>query len=187
MAPVRAEDVHRSAGASPNGSGRLLGRRPRREFEKRWAQWLGARNAVCCSSGTAALHVSLLALGVAGGEVIVPSHTFASTVLAILHAGADPVFCDVCDDGTLDPRGIKPLITPGTRAIIAVHLYGTVCAMDRIGEIARQAGLSVVEDCAQCVGGEAERQESGNAGSCRLFQLLPGEARVRGGRRDGGL
>ena len=146
-----------------------------RELEKRWAQWLGARNAVCCSSGTAALHVSLLALGVAGGEVIVPSHTFASTVLAILHARADPVFCDVCDDGTLDPRGIKPLITPGTRAIIAVHLYGTVCAMDRIGEIARQAGLSVVEDCAQCVGGELNGRKAGTLGHAGCFSFSQGK------------
>jgi dTDP-4-amino-4,6-dideoxygalactose transaminase len=146
-----------------------------RELERRWAQWVGTSHAVCCSSGTAALHVSLLALGVTGGEVIVPSHTFASTVLAIVHAGAEPVFCDVCDDGTLDLREIEPLMTPRTRAIVAVHLYGTVCAMDRIGEMARRRNVPVVEDCAQCVGGELNGRKAGTLSHAGCFSFSQGK------------
>jgi dTDP-4-amino-4,6-dideoxygalactose transaminase len=146
-----------------------------RQLEARWARWAGAPHAVCCSSGTAALHVSLLALGAAGGEVILPSHTFASTALAVLHAGADPVFCDVSEDGTLDPRGIEPLVTPRTRAVVAVHLHGVVCAMDRIMEIALARGLRVVEDCAQCVGGELKGRKAGTLGHAGCFSFSQGK------------
>jgi dTDP-4-amino-4,6-dideoxygalactose transaminase len=119
--------------------------------------------------------VSLLALGVAGGEVIVPSHTFASTALAVVHAGATPVFGDVGEDGTLNPRGIEPLITSRTRAVVIVHLYGTVCAVDRIGEIARRSGLCVVEDCAQCVGGELKGKKVGTLGDVGCFSFSQGK------------
>jgi len=146
-----------------------------RELETRWAKWAGSAHAVCCASGTAALHVSLLALGVTDGEVIVPSHTFASTVLAVVHAGAEPVFCDTTEDGTLDARGVEQLITPRTKAILAVHLYGTVCAMDRIGEIARRRNLSVVEDCAQCVGGELKGKKAGTLGDAGCFSFSQGK------------
>jgi dTDP-4-amino-4,6-dideoxygalactose transaminase len=146
-----------------------------RQFELRWAQWVGTAHAVCCSSGTAALHVALLALDAAGGEVILPSHTFASTALAVVHAGAEPVFADVCDDGTLDPRGIEPLITSRTRAIVAVHLHGVVCAVDRIREVARPRGLRVVEDCAQCVGGELKGKKAGALGDAGCFSFSQGK------------
>ena len=81
--------------------------------------------------------------------MIVPSHTFASTALAVVHSGACPVFCDCTEDGTIDPRAVEHLVSPRTRAVMVVHLYGTVCAMDRIGEIADHHGLLVVEDCAR--------------------------------------
>jgi dTDP-4-amino-4,6-dideoxygalactose transaminase len=143
-----------------------------REFEKQWAAWTGAAHAVSCSSGTAALHLALAALGIGpGAEVIVPSHTFISTSLAVLQTGATPVFCDVTEDQTLDPRGIERLAGPHTKAVIVVHLFGIVCAMDRILEAARRAGLAVVEDCAQCIGGEHRSRKAGTLGDAGCFSF----------------
>ena len=157
-----------------------------RQFEARWAQWVGARHAVCCASGTAALHVSLAALGMASGdEVIVPSFTFASTALAIVHAGGQPIFCDTTEDGTMDPRRIEALITARTRAIVAVHLYGSVCAMDRIMDIAQSRDLRVVEDCAQCVGGEVKGKKAGTFGDVGCFSFSQGKHVCTGG--EGGM
>jgi dTDP-4-amino-4,6-dideoxygalactose transaminase len=157
-----------------------------REFEEKWALWVGARHAVSCSSGTAALHIALAGLGIGpGDEVIVPSHTFIATSLSIVHAGAIPVFCDVSDDQTLDPRTIETLISARTRAIVAVHLYGIVCAMDRILEIARGRGLAVLEDCAQCVGGENKGRKAGTLGDAGCFSFSQGKHISSGG--EGGM
>jgi dTDP-4-amino-4,6-dideoxygalactose transaminase len=157
-----------------------------RELESRFAAWIGAPHAVSCSSGTAALHMALLGLGVcAGREVIVPSHTFASTSLAIVHAGGQPVFCDVADDHTLDPRCIEGLVTPRTRAVVVVHLYGVVCAMDRILDAAHRHGLAVVEDCAQCVGGEHRGSKAGTLGDAGCFSFSQGKHLSTGG--EGGM
>ena len=147
-----------------------------KEFEERWAAWAGVPHAVACSSGTAALHLALLALGVKpGDEVLVPSHTFISTSLAVLHAGAVPVFCDVTDDQTLDPRCIEEHVTERSRAVIAVHLYGIVADMDRIVAAARRNGLAVVEDCAQCVGGELHGRKAGTLGDAGCFSFSQGK------------
>lgn len=157
-----------------------------REFETRWASWMGARHAVSCSSGTAALHMALVGLGIApGDEVIVPSHTFISTALAVVHAGAAPVFCDVTDDQTIDPRAIEPLVTPRTRAVIVVHLFGVVCAMDRILDAARRHGLPVIEDCAQCAGGEFHGRRPGTLGDAGAFSFSQGKHVSTGG--EGGM
>jgi dTDP-4-amino-4,6-dideoxygalactose transaminase len=146
------------------------------EFEEHWAAWAGASHAVACSSGTAALHMALLALGVQpGDEVLVPSHTFLSTSLAVLHAGARPVFCDVTDDQTLDPGCLEEHVTAKTRAVIVVHLYGIVCDMDRIVSAARRRGLLVIEDCAQCAGGELNGKKAGTLGDAGCFSFSQGK------------
>lgn len=156
------------------------------EFEERWAAWAGTPHAVACSSGTAALHMALVALGIQpGDEVLVPSHTFISTSLAVLHAGAVPVFCDVSDDQTMDPHGIELHVTERTRALIAVHLYGVVCDMDRIMPAARRRGLSVVEDCAQCAGGEHHGRKAGSLGDAGCFSFSQGKHVSTGG--EGGM
>jgi dTDP-4-amino-4,6-dideoxygalactose transaminase len=156
------------------------------EFETRWAEWAGAPFAVSCSSCTAALHMALLALGIGpGDEVIVPSHTFLSTSLAVLHAGAVPVFCDVASDQTIDPRAIETLVTPRARALIAVHLYGIVCDMDRVVQAARRCGLSVVEDCAQCAGGELHGRKAGTLADVGCFSFSQGKHVSAGG--EGGM
>ncbi|HET6450388.1 MAG TPA: DegT/DnrJ/EryC1/StrS family aminotransferase [Spirochaetia bacterium] len=146
------------------------------EFEDRWAQWAGAAHAVACSSGTAALHLALVALGIGpGDEVLVPSHTFISTSLAVVHAGALPVFCDVSDDQTLDPRSLEERVTARARAVIVVHLYGIVADMDRIRRVAASHGLAVIEDCAQCAGGELNGRKAGTLGDAGCFSFSQGK------------
>jgi dTDP-4-amino-4,6-dideoxygalactose transaminase len=141
-------------------------------FEAGFAAWVGAPHAVAVASGTAALHAALAALGVGpGDEVIVPSHTFVATPLAILHAGARPVFCDVTDDQTIDPRALDELATPRTRAVIVVHLYGVVCDMGRILERTRARSIAVVEDCAQALGGEWQGRRAGTLGDAGCFSF----------------
>jgi dTDP-4-amino-4,6-dideoxygalactose transaminase len=156
------------------------------EFEERWASWVGAPHAVACSSGTAALHMALVALGIQPeDEVLVPSHTFISTSLAVLHAGAVPVFCDVSDEQTLDPHDIELRVTKRTRAIIAVHLYGAVCDMEKILPMARQRGILVLEDCAQCTGGEHHGRKVGALGDAGCFSFSQGKHVCTGG--EGGM
>ena len=141
-------------------------------FEQAWAAWCGAPHAVAVASGTAALHVALLALGIGPGhEVIVPSHTFASTALAVAQAGATPVFCDVTPDQTIDPRGIEPLVTERTKALVVVHLYGIVCNLGPILEVASAYGLAVVEDCAQAAGAEWRGRKVGTIGDAGCFSF----------------
>ena len=157
-----------------------------REFETRWAAWVSAAHAISCSSGTAALHVALVGLGVrAGDEVLVPSHTFASTALAVLHAGAVPVFCDVTADHTMDVRSLQERITPRSRAVVVVHLYGVVADMQRVVEVARRRGLAVVEDCAQCVGGELGGRKAGTLGDAGCFSFSQAKHVCTGG--EGGM
>jgi dTDP-4-amino-4,6-dideoxygalactose transaminase len=147
-----------------------------RQFEASWAEWLGAPHAVACSSGTAALHLALIALGVRpGDEVLVPSHTFISTSLAVVHAGAVPVFCDVTDDQTLDPSSVEERATARARAVIAVHLFGIVADMDRIVRAARSRGLKVIEDCAQGPGGELAGRKTGTLGDAGCFSFSQGK------------
>jgi dTDP-4-amino-4,6-dideoxygalactose transaminase len=143
------------------------------EFEQKWAAWAGSRHAICCSSGTAALHLTLLGLGVGpGDEVIVPSHSFIATASAAALAGATPVFCDVAEDHTLDWRAAARLLAGRTKAIIAVHLYGAVCDLGPLVDAARARGIAVVEDCAQCVGGEYRGRKAGTVGVAGCFSFF---------------
>ena len=132
-----------------------IGTGPRvQEFERQLAGYTRARHAVAVGSGTAALHLSMVASGLGpGDEVITTPLTFAATAAAILHAGASPVFVDVeRDTMNIDPDAILGAVTPRTRAIVPVHLAGRPCNLDRIGEIARAAGgLLVIEDAAHAL------------------------------------
>ena len=120
------------------------------EFEAAWAKWLGVKNAMTVSNGTAALHVALTALGVGSGdEVICTSYSFIASSFCALQAGALPVFVDVGTDHLLDPKKIEKAITKRTKAIVVVHLYGMVADMDPILKIAKKHKLYVIEDCAQ--------------------------------------
>jgi dTDP-4-amino-4,6-dideoxygalactose transaminase len=155
-------------------------------FESRWAAWCGAAHAVACSSGTAALHLALRASHVGpGDEVIVPARTFASTALSVLNAGAAPVFCDVGEDQVLDPRAVESAVSVKTRAIIAVHLLGIVCDMDALIDVARRHSLVVIEDCAQCVGGEFRGRMAGTLGNAGCYSFSQGKHVCSGG--EGGM
>src|SRR5712691_5152373 len=124
------------------------------ELEAGFVRITGARHAIATSSGTTGLHLALLAHGIGpGDEVITSSFTFIASVNTILFTGARPVFVDI-DEPTfnLDPAGLEAAISPRTKAIMPVHLYGQSCDMDEICAIARKHGLAVIEDAAQAVG-----------------------------------
>ena len=157
-----------------------------RRFEDAFACWLGVRNAVSVSSGTAALHVALAALGVGpGDEVICPAFSFIASSSCVLLAGATPVFVDVGEDGLIDPKKIEAAVTPRTKAIVAVHLYGAVADMAAILRVARRHGLFVVEDCAQCVGGVYRGRKAGALGTVSCFSFCQSKHFTTGG--EGGM
>ena len=169
--PVR-DEVFRGFARVLDGMDLLLGPEVR-AFEAEFADYLGAEHGIGVSSGTDALQVALRACGVGpGDEVIVPSHTFFATVEAVLHAGGTPVFVDVEPETlTLDVRAIPAALSPATRAIVPVHLYGHPADMDPILEIARERGLRVVEDAAQAHGARYRGRRCGSLGDAGCFSF----------------
>lgn len=156
------------------------------EFEEQWRQWIGAKMAISCMNGTAALHIAISCLGIGpGDEVIVPSYSFIASSFSIVQAGAIPVFADVTDDHTIDPASIKKLITPKTKGIVVVHLYGVVADMEAILEIAKEHNLKVIEDCAQCFGGEYKGVKAGLIGDAGCFSFCQSKHFTTGG--EGGM
>lgn len=156
------------------------------EFEDAFAKWAGAKAAVSCTNGTAALHIALASLGVGpGDEVIVPSYTFIASSFSVVQAGAIPVFADVTEDHTLDPACIEALITEKTKAIVVVHLYGVVADMGPIMEIAKKHNLFVVEDCAQCIGGKYKGTMVGLVGDVGCYSFCQSKHFTTGG--EGGM
>lgn len=143
------------------------------EFEKKFASYLNMRYAVGLSSCTAAIHLSLIALGITDGdEVITTPMTFIATSTAIMHAGAKPVFVDVEHDTALiDPNKIESAITDKTKAIIPVHLYGQMCDMKRIKKIAEKYNLKIIEDAAHCIEGERDGIMPGRLGDVACFSF----------------
>ncbi len=156
-------------------------------FEQEVAEYLGARYAVGVNSGTDALVIALRALGIGpGDEVITTPFTFFATAEAISMVGAEPVFVDI-DPATynLDPSLIPQAITPRTKAILPVHLYGHAADMDPILEMAQEHGLKVIEDVAQAFGGEYKGRKLGSLGDAGAFSFFP--TKNLGGFGDGGL
>jgi dTDP-4-amino-4,6-dideoxygalactose transaminase len=146
-------------------------------FEKEFAAFCGADYCVGVGSGTAALHLALLACGVGPGyEVITAPHTFIATTEAISQTGARPVFVDIEPNGyTLDPALVEPAITSRTKAILPVHLYGHPADVQPILEIAQQHGLRVIEDAAQAHGAEYRGRRVGTWGDVACFSFYPGK------------
>lgn len=138
-----------------------------RAFEEAFAAWIGVRHAVAVNSGTAALHVALLAHGIgAGDEVIVPAFSFSATANAVLQAGASPVFVDVRDDDFgIDVTQVRGRMTERTRAVIAVHLYGQPCDVVALEELCVERGVVLIEDAAQAVGAAAAGRMAGSFGT----------------------
>ncbi|MDO8774093.1 MAG: DegT/DnrJ/EryC1/StrS family aminotransferase [Burkholderiaceae bacterium] len=146
-------------------------------FEEEFAAYCGVRHCVGVGNGLDALHLILRAYGIgAGDEVIVPSNTYIATWLAVSHAGAKPVPVEPLEATyNIDPQRIEAAITPRTRAIIAVHLYGQAADMDAINAIARRRGLKVIEDAAQSHGARYKGIRAGNLGDAAGFSFYPGK------------
>ena len=142
-------------------------------FEKKFAEYCGTQYAVSVSNGTVGLHLALKVLGIGSGdEVIVPDLTFVATANAVVTAGGTPVMVDVCRDTyCIDPAEIIKAITPQTRAIIPVHLYGHPANMPAIMEIAREHGLYVIEDAAEAHGASINGVRVGAFGNCGVFSF----------------
>lgn len=143
----------------------------RKLFEDEFATKLGAKSAIAVNSGTSALVAALLSLDLQGGEVITTPFTFVSTANSIVLAGGVPVFVDIEDDSLLDPNLIEKVINNNTRAILPVHLFGRVCKMDKIMDIASKYGLKVVEDTAQSLGAEYKGKYAGTIGDIGCFSF----------------
>src|SRR5690242_1844741 len=146
-------------------------------FEREWAAYCGADHAVGVASGTDALQLSLTALGIgAGDEVIVPANTFIATAAAVVRAGVTPRFADVSDSTLLmTPRTLAEAITPRTRAVIVVHLFGQVPDMTGLLAVASQEGIAVIEDAAQAHGAEWDGRRAGSFGEAACFSFYPGK------------
>ncbi len=144
-----------------------------KEFEKRFAEYIGSRHAIAVNSCTGGLHVALAAAGIGpGDEVIVPTMTFCATANVVVHLGATPVVVDVEPDTlNIDPQCLEAAITPRTRAAIPVHLYGHPCEMDYIVEIAEAHRMLVVEDAAHAVGAEWRGRRVGTLGQATAFSF----------------
>jgi dTDP-4-amino-4,6-dideoxygalactose transaminase len=146
-------------------------------FESEFAAHVGAAHGVAVNSGTSALHLALLAAGVGpGDEVITVPFTFVATVAAIRYTGAHPVFVDIDPQSfTLDTAQLEAAITPRTKAILPVHLYGQPADMDPILAIAGRHGLKVIEDAAQAHGAEYKGRRVGSIGALGCFSFYPGK------------
>ena len=157
-------------------------------FEAAMAEYCGTEHAVGCASGSDALLLALVALGVGpGDEVIVPSFTFFATASAVWRLGARPVFADIRPDSfNLDPADVMAKISTSTKAIIPVHLFGQCAEMDELRQIATAArGIPIIEDACQAIGAEYKGQQAGSMGTMGAFSFYP--TKNLGGFGDGGL
>jgi dTDP-4-amino-4,6-dideoxygalactose transaminase len=157
------------------------------EFEKATARYIGSRHAIGCASGSDALLLALMAFGVkAGDEVITVPFTFFATAGAISRLGAKPVFVDIESDSfNLDPRQIERALTPRTKAVIPVHLFGQCADMAAINAIAKPRGLRVIEDACQAIGAAQQGRRAGVLADVGCFSFFP--TKNLGGFGDGGL
>ena len=146
-------------------------------FNKEFAQWNDAKYAVGVANGMDALYLAVRALGIGpGDDVIIPGNTFIATALAVSYAGAnvivvdpDPVTCNMCG------KGLEEVLTPNTKAIIPMHLYGQTAQMDEVMAFAKKHNLKVIEDCAQAHGATFKGQKAGTFGDVGCFSFYPGK------------
>jgi dTDP-4-amino-4,6-dideoxygalactose transaminase len=158
-------------------SGRFIGGATVERFEREWADYCGTAHAIALANGTDAIHLTLRGLGIGpGDEVVVPTNTFVATAEAVVLAGATPRFADV-DPGTLllTAETLQAALTPRSRAVLVVHLYGQVADMDAIGQVAARSGLLVLEDAAQAHGATWRGRPAGSFGQAGCFSFYPGK------------
>lgn len=156
------------------------------ELELKFSEFCGCKHGVAVSNGTVAIHLALLALNIGpGDEVIVPDLTFAATINTVLHAGAVPVIVDVdLNSWCIDPAAIEKAITPKTKAIIPVHVYGQPCEMDKIMAIASKHNLFVIEDCAEAHGAKFNGRPVGSFGHIACYSFFANKIITTG---EGGM
>ena len=156
-------------------------------FEEEAARFLGVKHAVAVASGTDALHLALVAAGIGpGDEVITTPFTFIATAEAIKYVGARPVFVDIDPETfNIDPRKIGEAVTPATRAVIPVHLFGQPADMEAIEAVCAEKGLLIIEDCAQSFGAAAGTRMTGTIGELGCFSFFP--SKNLGCYGDGGM
>ena len=156
-------------------------------FEREIAGYCGTAHAIGVSSGSDALLVALMALGIGpGDDVITTAYSFSASAGAIARLGARPVFVDIrMNDHNIDPEGVARAVTPRTKAIMPVHLFGQMADMDPLMEVAGHHGLVVVEDAAQAIGAEHQGRRAGSIGTTGCFSFFP--SKNLGGFGDGGL
>jgi len=143
-----------------------------REFEGKVRNLVGTKHVIAVNSGTAALHATLMALGIKpGDEVVVPSLTFVATANVVLACGAKPVFADIKKDYNLDPASFRKSLTRKTRAVIPVHVYGYPADMDEIREVASPRGVAVVEDAAESLGATYKGIQTGKLSAAGCFSM----------------
>ena len=143
-------------------------------FEKEFASYLGVKHCIAVNSGTDALILAFRALGIRGGdEVIVPANTYIASVIGVTENGGVPVFVDADAQMGIDAAAIEAKISPRTKAILPVHLYGQPSEMDKICEIAERHGLAIIEDCAQCHGSRFNGRLTGTFGTIGCFSFYP--------------
>lgn len=147
------------------------------QFEREFAAYCGTKHAIAVNTGTSALHLALLAAGVGpGDEVITVPFTFVATASAICYTGATPVFIDVEPVTlTMDPQQLEAAITPRTKAILPVHLYGQMADLDAIKAIADRHGIPLIEDACQAHGAELHGRRAGSIGVSGCFSFYPGK------------
>jgi dTDP-4-amino-4,6-dideoxygalactose transaminase len=157
------------------------------QLEAEISDYLGCRFAVSCASGTDALMLALMAIGVSSGdEVITTPFTFVATASAIVRAGATPVFADIDPKSyNLDPESMARAITSRTRAVIPVHLFGLPAEMEPIVDVAERCGINVIEDAAQAIGATHRGRKAGTIGAMGCFSFFP--SKNLGGAGDGGM
>ncbi len=156
------------------------------EFEQKFADYCGCKHGITTTSGTTALHLALMALGISqGDEIIVPAFTMAASVLSIVYTGARPVLVDSeLETWNLDISQIRRKINQSTKAIMPVHIYGHPCDMDPIMEIAREQSLSVIEDAAEVHGAEYKGRKAGSLGDIGCFSFYANKIITTG---EGGM
>lgn len=156
------------------------------QFEEGFSKYCGVNYGVAVSNGTVALHLALVALGIGkGDEVIVPDITFAATINAVIYTGATPVIVDIEENSwCIDPYEIEKAITPNTKVIMPVHIYGQPCDMERICDIAQKHDLYIVEDCAEAHGAEWNHKKVGSFGIVSCFSFFGNKVITTG---EGGM
>ena len=186
--PVFAEDeIEAVAAVLRSGRVNYWTGEQSQEFEREFAQFVGVKYAVALANGTAALELALHALGIGpGDEVVVPCKTFIASASCVVRLGATPVIADIDPESqNITATSVEKVLTPRTKAIIAVHLAGWPCEMDEILALAKERGLFVVEDCAQCVGARYKGRPTGSMGDIGAFSFCQDKIITTGG--EGGM